>query len=154
MDELEVDEQVPEDAFFVVEGKLQEIGGGYEDFEVAQVFVSHLSVSFVVNFDFHVTGDWRYVDGLKLLIPSADAFLAVLRGCFEFALAAVVIDYAVDISESAEEVLIGLYELQVEHADLELDVIVEGIDDVVVLRLGLLQELTWGLAFLDEWLLL
>ena len=151
---MEVDEQVPEDAFFVVEGKLQEIGGGYEDFEVAQVFVSHLGVPFVVNFDLHVAWDWRYVDGLKLLIPSADAFLAVLSGCFEFALAAVVIDYAVDISESAEEVLIGLYELQVEHADLELDVIVEGIDDVVVLRLGLLQELTWGFAFLDEWLLL
>lgn len=97
-----------QDAFFVEEGELQEVGSCYEDFEVAKVLVSDLCVSFVVDFDLHVAWIWGNRDGLKLLIPSTNAFLAGFSDCFEFALAVVVVDYAVDISESIERGLIGL----------------------------------------------
>lgn len=48
------------------------------------------------------------MDGLKLLVPSADTILTGFGCCFEFALAVVVVNYAVDISESFEEGLIEL----------------------------------------------
>lgn len=124
-----------QDAFFVEEWQLQEVGCCYEDLEVAEILVSELCVSFVVDLDLHVAWVWGNGDGLKLLVPSADTILTGFGCCFEFALAVVVVNYAVDISESVEEGLIGLQKLQVEHTDLELDAFVERIDDIEMLWL-------------------
>lgn len=87
------------------------------------------------------------------MIPSTDTILASLSECSEFALAVVVINDAVDIGQSTEELLISLKEVKVEDADLELDIIVERIDNVVMLRFILFQNLDWGLILFNKCLL-